>query len=246
MEKIHKTVLKYIQGLHIRTHDEIARGLLGWFSIKGYIDKAKLSFFRQLAVAPSNSLVHIVFRRQLDDVLLFNKGTMSITYDLIQTLRAYNLADYILHYVNDDTIPSKLAWKSLIRGSLQDVEQRKWSEMLSVKQANRYHNIQPHLTKNIIYDTMERHIHMRSHLQILIKILSVPENYYLPILCELCNEVVADLVEHICMRCEQLIGQRNELWDVLLDSFGVSVEVDLLNREDGDVLEILPGKNSHI
>jgi hypothetical protein len=72
MEKIHKTVLKYIQGLHIRTHDEIARGLLGWFSIKGYIDKAKLSFFRQLAVAPSNSLVHIVFRRQLDDVLLFS------------------------------------------------------------------------------------------------------------------------------------------------------------------------------
>ena len=44
MEKVHKTVLKYIQGLHIRTHDEITRGLLGWFTIKGYIDKAKLSF----------------------------------------------------------------------------------------------------------------------------------------------------------------------------------------------------------
>jgi hypothetical protein len=144
--------------------------------------------------------------------------------------------------VNDDTIPSKLAWKSLIRGSLQDVEQRKWSEMLSVKQANRYHNIQPYLTKNIIYDTTERNIHMRSHLQLLIKILSVPENYYLPMMCELCNRVVTDSVEHIFMRCEQLVDQRNALWDGLLDSFGVSAEVDLFNREDGDILEILLGK----
>ena len=118
MEKVHKTVLKYIQGLHIRTHDEITRGLLGWFTIKGYIDKAKLSFFRQLAVTPPTSLVKKIFRRQLDDVLLFNKGIGSITYDLISTLREYQLAEYIVYYVTDDSISCKLAWKSLICDSL--------------------------------------------------------------------------------------------------------------------------------
>ena len=118
MEKVHKTVLKYIQGLHIRTHDEITRGLLGWSTIKGYIDKAKLSFFRQLAVTPPTSLVKKIFRRQLDDVLLFNKGIGSITYDLISTLREYQLAEYIVYYVTDDSIPCKLAWKSFICDSL--------------------------------------------------------------------------------------------------------------------------------
>ena len=242
MEKVHKTVLKYIQGLHIRTHDEITRGLLGWFTIKGYIDKAKLSLFRQLAVTPPTSLVKMIFRRQLDDVLLFNKGIGSITYDLISTLREYQLAEYIVDYVTDDSIPCKLAWKSLICDSLGSIEQQKWSRGLSLKTANRFHRIQPQLQTNVIYEIMGRNIQLRSSLQILIKVLSVPENFYLPMLCELCNTTVTDSVEHLFMRCENLVDERNELWDRLLDTFGVSAEVDLFNRDDDDILEILLGK----
>ena len=44
------------------------------------------------------------------------------------------------------------------------------------------------------------------------------------------------------MRCENLVDERNELWDRSLDTFGVSAEVDLFNRDDDDILEILLGK----
>ena len=89
---------------------------------------------------------------------------------------------------------------------------------------------------------MGRNIQLRSSLQILIKVLSVPENFYLPMLCELCNTTVTDSVEHLFMRCENLVDERNELWDRLLDTFGVSAEVDLFNTDDDDILEILLGK----
>ena len=43
LEKV-KTFLKYIQGLKNHTHYEIIRGLLGWHTAKGLIDKSKVLF----------------------------------------------------------------------------------------------------------------------------------------------------------------------------------------------------------
>jgi hypothetical protein len=60
----------------------------------------------------SSSLVHIVFRQQLDDVLLFNKGTRSITHRTSSKHceHNYNLADYIVNYVNDDGLEITYTW----------------------------------------------------------------------------------------------------------------------------------------
>ena len=90
---------------------------------------------------------------------------------------------------------------------------------------------------------MGRNTQLRSSLHALINVLSVPENYYLSRICELCNTTVTDLVEHLFIRCENLIDDINELWNRLLNTFGVSAEVDIFNRDDDDdILEILLGK----
>ena len=44
LEVAQKRVGKHIRGLHRRTRDEIVRGLLGWYTISGVIDKCKLMF----------------------------------------------------------------------------------------------------------------------------------------------------------------------------------------------------------
>jgi hypothetical protein len=48
-ETVQKRIGKHIQGLHRRTHDEIVRGLLGWTTIAGVINKCKLKFILKMS-----------------------------------------------------------------------------------------------------------------------------------------------------------------------------------------------------
>ena len=62
LEKVQKTVAKSLHGFNWRTHDEIVRGLLGWQSIIGYIDKMKLLFVHRLV--KSTGIIKYVFLNQ--------------------------------------------------------------------------------------------------------------------------------------------------------------------------------------
>ena len=63
LEKVQKTVAKSLHGFNWRTHDEIVRGLLGWQSIIGYIDKMKLLFVHRLV--KSTGIIKYVFLNQI-------------------------------------------------------------------------------------------------------------------------------------------------------------------------------------
>ena len=62
-ETVQKRIGKHIQGLHRRTHDEIVRGLLGWTTIAGVIDKYKLKFI--IKSDKSDKLIKYIFLCQL-------------------------------------------------------------------------------------------------------------------------------------------------------------------------------------
>ena len=53
---------------------------------------------------------------------------------------------------------------------------------------------------------------------------------------------LTDSVEHVMMRCEGLLAERNNMWDKLLDGVNVHAEVHLLNKCDMNILDILLGR----
>ena len=72
------------------------------------------------------------------------------------------------------------------------------------------------------------------------KLLSIPsgEASY----CKLCTRVYEDIVFHITMDCAIFNDHRNRLWDDILNIIGVVNTVNLLEKEDDDILDILFGK----
>jgi hypothetical protein len=49
-------------------------------------------------------------------------------------------------------------------------------------------------------------------------------------------------VEHILIRCEQLLEERNDLWENIVNVLGVKAEVELFCKEDEDIMRIMLGK----
>ncbi len=59
---------------------------------------------------------------------------------------------------------------------------------------------------------------------------------------DLCHKTLTNSVEHVMMRCEGLLEERNTMWDKLLDSVDVYAEVHLLNQGDSNILDIMLGR----
>ena len=65
LEKVEKTVAKSLHGFNWRNHNEIVRGLLGWQSIIGYIDKMKLHVLFVHRLVKSTGIIKHVFLNQI-------------------------------------------------------------------------------------------------------------------------------------------------------------------------------------
>jgi hypothetical protein len=241
LEKVQKTIAKSIQGLYRRTHDEIVRGLLGWYTISGYIDKMKLLFVHTLVNMNSNSIVKHVFLNEMYSYVMFGSPTKSITSDLYNVTNKYGLSQYLICYLQGGTFPERYAWKCIVKEQIHVSEERKWKRGLFEKDADRFWGIQPCLKPNILYRIMKDNMEHKHCWMLLIKMLTIVQTDEC-MLCTLCGKVLTDSVEHILLRCEGLLHERVEFWDTLLDGIPVFAEAELLRKEDKDVVKILLGQ----
>lgn len=243
LELVQKKIGKHIQGLHRRTHDEIVRGLLGWTTIAGLIDKCKLNFLYKLISLPSDSFVKRIFLCQIYCMLISpaTANQNSLTYNLWSVARKYDMQKYISSYLTGGPIMHKGVYKQMSKSAVHDVEEQKWKVGLVSKNANRFLNIHNSLTTHFIYSVIRNHMFMRKRLLNIIKLSAFPEITD-DLTCEWCNMVCSDMVDHYIIHCEGLIDIRSEFWDKVLDSVQCTAEADLLNRDQDDLLEILLGK----
>lgn len=241
LEQVQKTIAKSIQGLYRRTHDEIVRGLLGWYTISGYIDKMKLLFIHTLVNMNSNSIVKHVFLNEMYKSCIFGTTAKSITNDIYNVINKYGLSHYLVCYLQGGTFPDRYAWKYVVKEQIHSFEELKWKRGLFAKEADRFWAIQPCLQPNILYSFMKDNVEHKKYWMLLIKMLTIVQSDE-RMLCTLCGSVVTDSVEHILLRCEGLLQERADLWDKLLDGISVFAESELFRKEDNDVIKILLGQ----
>ena len=82
---------------------------------------------------------------------------------------------------------------------------------------------------------------MKESIMIPVKLLSIKEQGD-DMHCVLCDKDFNDYTEHIVMRCEGLLAERNHMWDELLDGISIHAEVSLFNMSDETILDILLGR----
>ena len=240
LEKVQKTVAKSLHGFNWRTHDEIVRGLLGWQSIIGYIDKMKLLFVHRLV--KSTGIIKYVFLNQIYMYIVSGVTQKSITCDLYNVLVKYDLDQYILRYMYGGVFPQKMPWKSMIKEQILKSEQQKWESGLVLKRATRFLAIQGSLKPNILYTMLRTHEMNKKEIMRMIRMLTIEQTDE-EMLCIKCKKTLVDSVEHTLLRCEGLLSERSAMWDELLDVLDVQAEAVLLAKPDEDILHILLGKN---
>ena len=119
LERAHRYVCKYVQGLPKLTRTHKCITLLGWTTIECYIDSKKLLFFGRLCNMPSRFLPKQIFITRL---LLYLNNCKAISGgfipDIIKTVRKYDLFSYADNFVKTSSFPSSKKWKYLIKSSV--------------------------------------------------------------------------------------------------------------------------------
>ena len=243
LNKVQKTVAKSLQNLNWRTHDEIVRGLLGWYTVEGYIDKMKLMFVCKLVHLNSSTVTKHIFLNQVYNQILKDTAYPSITNDLVSVIKRYNLVNYLYTYLAGSNFPDKVIWKSIVKENIYINELSKWKHGLLKKGCFRFINVQNDLKENIIYTIIKSNLNVKSDLMLLMKMLTVPENYEQS-QCDLCQALVNDPVEHTFLQCQSLISERSGMWDLILNNLDIQLEAVLFSMSDENMVEILLGKSN--
>ena len=232
LEQLQVHVAKRVQGLHWRTHNEIARGMLGWFTVEGYINYKKLMFIHKLLSLSDENLCKTIFIAKAD-----NTDDNSITSDLINVCKHYDLCNETT-LVNDISAMSKISWKSRVKSAIYHKENVKWINGLNEKaDSSRLLNVQHNLKVNNIYNVIRRNPHSQKELLMLARAMSSPVSDYVSI-CNMCQRESNDGLEHFLMYCTKLNGLREEMWEELINTHDVETSMGLFSLPDEDILNI--------
>ena len=241
LEKSQCRALKQIQGLPLRTHNYIVRGLVGQMSMLSLINKKKLMFLEKLISLRANSITKMLFLCRLYDFALYDnmKGFMPEIYS---ALVKYNLKEFLLTYMYGGQFPQKLPWKSIIHESILNKEKSECTVNLMYKgDAEKFLIVagcyDSHLY--IMYHISKYNSYYLKPLNFLAKLLSLPN---IECKCKICDEIYSDLVCHILMCCSKLNSERNYLWDNIINVLSVEDSVELGNMSEMEITLILLGK----
>ena len=208
LERAQKKVAKAIQGLHRRTHDEVARGLLGWKTIAGTIDLCKLYFVYKLMSLPSENLIKHVFLCQIFPIITgVTAQKPSLTYDLWAVLTKYDSQGMVLDYLSTGNLVPKMSWKAVTKQAVHEREKCLFEDGLARKGARRFLRVHQTLSPHFIYRLIGENMPFRKELTNVIKLLAFPQNVD-PCACELCDSEYIDTVEHCLQNCDGLVRER--------------------------------------
>jgi len=241
LEKTQCSILKAIQNLSLRTHNDVVRSMIGQGCIQGNIDRCKLRFFSQLTMLDSTHLAYQIFTCRLFDWVFGNYNTGYIP-NVYSIFAKYCLQDYFLNYVHGIGLPEKICWKMLIKEHINEYECHKTIDnLLDKNDVHRYLRVY-NGDKHIFYSIMKRHKCYKSNLLAMLKLLTIPI-FDKEEICVSCCKMYDDIVRHSIAECSIYIKERNELWDIIINILDVHSSVELFNASDDDIIDILLGKH---
>ena len=240
LEKAQIRKLKLLQGLPMRTHDYVVRALVKQPTMTSIMDMRKLNFLHKL-INCAPGITKMIFCESLYSGI-FNGGQGYIQ-DIADILRKYNLQQYLRRYAQGGEFPPKTCWKAIVRDQVMDYERTKCIEILKERNdvdrflrimgQNLFRKAYPLYTAALRGDTGHDLIKLAK--LACLPTLNTTEQ------CTMCDKDYVDITEHVVMYCTGLTDIRNNMWDDMVNILEVEDFVELWNKPDEDILDILLG-----
>ena len=240
LERAQCRALKITQGLPLRTHNYIVRGMVNQMSVMSIIECKKLAFLQKVISMSPGFLHKQLFIRRC--YAFVNGNNMKgFVPDIFRILRECQLHTFMYTYLRGGTFPTKIEWKHIIKGSHQLMEAR--NSTINNEDSLKYINVVRFGGQcNILYRIAKRHPSSSNALIRMARLLSIPNRIGV---CVLCGIVYDDIVVHIINVCTVFVAERSSLWDGIIDLVDVHASVELFNMTDEDFTYIVLGKSWH-
>ena len=245
LERTQKFAATTIQSLGIRTHDEIARGLLGWYPLESIISLKKLSYFERIFHQNTKFIPRRILLIRLFTYILERQNTQKNSKGYIPCLlrnsKTYGLHNYVHEYVKAGDIPMKIQWAAICKRAIKEVEDKKWQANMSAKCDCPLAQLSIRGTKpHLLHCISKNNPVIRAQCLTAIKLMTVPsceEEFS----CRLCGNPVRHAPLHIVIECSVLVMQRKSLWEGITDTLDVQHTVNLLQLDDMSALAVMLG-----
>ena len=221
LERAHRFCVKFIKNLPIYTRTDIALSALGIPSIESEIDYKKLQFFAQLCRLPCRYVAKQIFVNRLIRYLSNDRQTQGFISDIYRLLCKYHLLAYLDSYVETSYFPSKYTWKQILKRNIYEHEHVRMSLRLSsfmedVHIIHVFNICKPCRIWRICRERPE----LKSQCQTCITVLAKLFSFSRPEICDKCNNIVENLVEHKINYCLKNNNTRADLWSLILQHRG--------------------------
>ena len=246
LEVTHRFCVKYMQGLHRRTHTNICLAMLGLSNIEVFIDKRKLLFLHRLCMAPGHSRVKQLFLQRLSEFFVtpvqVNKGFIK---DIYRILDKYKLVEYIQNLFSTGTFPSKAAWKSIINKNIKKHYENEY--LLGISNDSscvRFAQLHEQCSiPSVVWQTALENPSVLKQCALLGKLSSFNYECNLGQICRLCGVTFKEKLEHFFCSCQAVYRQREFFWNRISNHFPIELEVELYNVCDFDFVCMILGKS---
>ena len=124
----------------MRTHDEIARGLIGWNTMQSVINCKNIAFLERLIHNYRLALPKTKLLARIFDFVIRNPDQVSemkgFIPDVHKAMKEYGLQVYLDTYVRGGTFPDKRQWTGVRKHAISSVEKKHghkiWTSNLTV------------------------------------------------------------------------------------------------------------------
>lgn len=242
LENTQCRTLRKVQMLPPRTHNAVARGLLGELNMQARIWLMKLQFLQRLVKTDCRYLVKKIFIQRLYEGIN-NTSMKGFFPDIIGILNICNLKNHLVTYMQGGRFPAKHDWKLMSKNAVikydYDIAIQSLASKTDCERYIRFMDIDSHIVIHQFYGIMRRSRDLKNNRALwgVIRLIALPSTTYNVSSCKLCGKDISDVTCHVITQCPTLYQERNVLWDYIMDTLDVRQSVKLSCMEDEQFLE---------
>jgi len=229
MEKAHSQMGRRIQGLPATASDPVSHATLGWQTVGGIFDIAKLMWVLRLLTLPYISPYHQIAVRCFTTCrfMALNMqskiiGPFEAAYAVCQK---YGLTDYVHNMMDSGVLMSRASWKRMCVAAVSELRDRQWNMCRVMYPRLRFFNTAVSGVKcSIWWNVCRSAPHCTQHCKNVVRILTGENMLHSyrgrhlgartvqSSACILCGIEEEETVCHLLMTCQALRYKRQALW----------------------------------
>ena len=232
LEASHRFCIKYIQNLPEYTRTDVALSLIGMLPIEAEIDKRKLIFLGQVCSLNPSSIIKKVFAQRLMSYKNNAIKASGFVPDIFRLCRKYNLLAIVNNYISSGRFPSKLVWKRIVSNNISIVYSSEINARIAQDDLLKDLTIVHPMSCNQISDFWRLSKNERGllkHSQFIVKLIGKLFSRPYTLQCKHCCGLTECMPLHIFINCPRYFHQRNAFWGNIVNTFGETVYLKLVN-----------------